>query len=234
VSNIPRAFAVQSIVAELAHELGKDQKDFLLEMIGSPRIVDLKASGMPEDLWNYGEPYEEFPNDTGRLRNVVELAAAKAGWGKTLPEGEGLGIAVHRSFVSYVAAVVRARVDKDGTVRVPEVHVAIDCGFVANPERVRSQIQGACVFGMTAAMYSGITFENGAVQESNFHDYQMVRADNFPEVVHTHIVPHGFETHATGVGEPGVPPFLPALTNAVFNATGKRVRDLPIGDQLKA
>ena len=234
VSNIPRAFAVQSIVAELAHELGKDQKDFLLEMIGSPRIVDLKASGMPEDLWNYGEPYEEFPNDTGRLRNVVELAAAKAGWGKTLPEGEGLGIAVHRSLVSYVAAVVRARVDKDGTVRVPEVHVAIDCGFVANPERVRSQIQGACVFGMTAAMYSGITFENGAVQESNFHDYQMVRADNFPEVVHTHIVPHGFETHATGVGEPGVPPFLPALTNAVFNATGKRVRDLPIGDQLKA
>jgi isoquinoline 1-oxidoreductase beta subunit len=234
VSNIPRAFAVQSIVAELAHELGRDQKDFLLEMIGPPRVIDLKAAGMPEDLWNYGEPYAEFPNDTGRLRNVVELAAEKAGWGKTLPAGEGLGIAAHRSFVSYVAMVVHAKVGSDGTVRVPEVHVAVDCGFVANPERVRSQMQGACVFGMTTALLSGITFENGSVLESNFHDYDMVRSDNFPEVVHTHIVPHEFKTHATGIGEPGVPPFTPALTNAIFNASGKRIRDLPIGDQLKA
>jgi isoquinoline 1-oxidoreductase beta subunit len=232
VSNIPRAFAVQSITAELADELGRDQKDMLLEMIGEPRVLDLAASGMPEGFWNYGEPYEEFPNDTGRLRNVVELAAQKAGWGKSLPEGEALGIAVHRSFVSYVATVVHARVDSDGTVRVPETHVAIDCGFAANPERIRSQIQGACVFGMSAAMYGGITYENGRVVESNFHDYQMVRSDNFPEVVHTHIVPHSFETHSTGVGEPGVPPFIPALTNAIFNATGKRIRDLPIDDQL--
>lgn len=234
VSNIPRAFAAQSIIAELADELGKDQKDFLLEMIGSPRVVDLKAAGVAEDFWNYGEPYEEFPNDTARLRNVVELAAQNAGWGKSLPAGEALGIAAHRSFVTYVATVVHVKVDSDGTVRVPEAHVAIDCGFVANPERVRSQIQGACVFGMTAAMYSGITFEDGRVMESNFHDYEMVRADNFPEVVYTHIVPHPFEVHATGVGEPGVPPFLPALANAIFNATGKRIRDLPIGDQLRA
>ncbi len=233
VSNIPRAFAVQSLVAELADGLKIDQKEMLLRMIGSPRVVDLKASGMPE-LWNYGEPYDEFPNDTGRLRNVVDLVAEKGGWGRKMPAGEGLGIAVHRSFVSYVAALVHARVDKDGNVTVPEVHVALDCGFVVNPERVRSQIQGACVFGMTAAMHSGISFENGRVMESNFHDYQMVRSDNFPETVHTHIVPHKFETHATGVGEPGVPPFLPALTNAIFNATGKRIRNLPIGDQLKA
>jgi isoquinoline 1-oxidoreductase beta subunit len=196
--------------------------------------VDLKAAGVAEDFWNYGEPYEEFPNDTARLRNVVELAAQNAGWGKSLPAGEALGIAAHRSFVTYVATVVHVKVDSDGTVRVPEAHVAIDCGFVANPERVRSQIQGACVFGMTAAMYSGITFEDGRVMESNFHDYEMVRADNFPEVVYTHIVPHPFEVHATGVGEPGVPPFLPALANAIFNATGKRIRDLPIGDQLRA
>ncbi|HMB47591.1 MAG TPA: molybdopterin cofactor-binding domain-containing protein, partial [Afifellaceae bacterium] len=232
VSNIPRAFAVQSITAELASDLGRDQKEFLLEMIGEPRVLDLAQAGMTEDLWNYGEPYDEFPNDTARLRNVVELAAQKAGWGKTLPEGEALGIAVHRSFVTYVASVVHAKVESDGTVRVPEVHVAVDCGFAANPERIRSQMQGACVFGMSAAMYGAVTYEEGRVVESNFHDYRMVRSDNFPEVVHTHIVPHDFATHATGVGEPGVPPFIPALTNAIFNATGKRIRDLPIADQL--
>jgi isoquinoline 1-oxidoreductase subunit beta len=130
--------------------------------------------------------------------------------------------------------VVHVKVDEDGMVQVPETHAAIDCGFVANPERVRSQMQGACVFGMTAAMYSGITLENGAVVESNFHDYEMVRADAFPQVVHTHIVEHPFSVHATGVGEPGVPPFLPALTNAIFNATGKRIRNLPIRYQLQA
>ncbi|WP_340117250.1 molybdopterin cofactor-binding domain-containing protein [Pelagibius sp. 7325] len=234
VSNIPRAFAIQSITAELAHELGRDEKDFLLEMIGTPRKLDWQAAGLPQQFWNNGEPYEEFPIDTGRLRNVVELAAAKAGWGKSLPPGEGLGIAVHRSFVSYIAMVVHAKVGSDGSVTVPEVHAAIDCGFVANPERVRSQMQGACVFGMTAALYSRITLENGAVVESNFHDYDMARASAFPEVVHTHIVEHPFAVHATGVGEPGVPPFLPALTNAIFNASGKRIRNLPVGDQLRA
>jgi isoquinoline 1-oxidoreductase beta subunit len=228
VSNVPRAFAVQSFAAELAHELGRDQKDFLLELIGPARIIDPKASGFPEDFWDYGEPYDEFPIDTGRLRNVVELAAEKAGWGKQLPEREGLGIAVHRSFVTYVASVVRVKVDDDGTVRVPEVHTAIDCGFAANPERIRSQIEGAAVMGMTLALNSAITFENGAVQQSNYHDYDVARCNNFPELVVTHIVPHPFSVHASGVGEPGVPPFAPALCNAIFNATGKRIRDLPI------
>src|SRR3546814_20078340 len=95
-------------------------------------------------------------------------------------------------------------------------------------------MQGACVFGMTAALYSGITLENGAVVESNFHDYEMVRADAFPQVVHTHIVEHPFAVHATGVGEPGVPPFLPALTNAIFHAHGKRIRDLPTRTPLRS
>lgn len=231
VSNIPRAFAVQSATAEIAHALGKDQKDFLLEMIGPARVMDATASGLPGKFWNQYEPYDEFPFDTGRLANVVRLVADKAGWGKTLPSGEGLGIAVHRSFVSYIAMVVHAKLE-NGTVSVPEVHVAIDCGFAANPERIRSQVQGACVFGMSAAMYQGITFENGEVLESNFHDYGLTRASNFPGIVHTHIVPHPFEVHATGVGEPAVPPFIPALTNAIFNAGGKRIYNLPIGDQL--
>jgi isoquinoline 1-oxidoreductase beta subunit len=231
VSNIPRAFAVQSATAELAAELGKDQKDFLIEMIGTDRTLEAKAAGLPGKFWNQYEPQEEFPFDTARLRAVAELAADKAGWGKSLPVGEGLGIAVHRSFVSYIAMVVHAKVE-NGTVKVPEVHVAIDCGFAANPERIRSQMQGACVFGMTTALHLGLTFEDGEVQQGNFNDYEMVRSDNFPEVVHTHIVPHPFSVHATGVGEPGVPPFIPALTNAIFNASGKRIRNLPIGDQL--
>jgi isoquinoline 1-oxidoreductase beta subunit len=228
VSNIPRAFAVQSFAAELANELGRDQKDFLLELIGPARIIDPKAAGFPEDFWDYGEPYSEFPIDTGRLRNVVELAAEKAGWGKQLPEREGLGIAAHRSFVTYVATVVRVKVDDDGTVRVPEVHTAIDCGFCANPERVRSQVEGGAVMGMTLALNSAITFENGRVVQSNYHDYDVVRCNNFPELVVTHIVPHPFSVHATGVGEPPLPPFAPALCNAIFNATGKRIRDLPV------
>jgi len=228
VSNVPRAFAVQSFAAELASELGRDQKDMLLELIGPARLIDPKAAGMPDDLWNYGEPYAEYPIDTGRLHNVVELAAKEAGWGKELPEREGLGIAVHRSFVTYVASVVHVKVEDDGTVRVPEVHTAIDCGFCANPERVRSQIEGAAVMGMTLAMNSAITYENGRVVQSNFHDYDVVRSPNFPELVATHIVEHPFSVHASGVGEPGVPPFAPAFANAIFNATGKRVRHLPI------
>jgi isoquinoline 1-oxidoreductase beta subunit len=234
VSNVPRAFAVQSFAAELANELGRDQKEFLLELIGPDRLIDPKAAGMPEDLWNYGEPYDQYPIDTARLRGVVELAAERAGWGKELPAGEGLGIAVHRSFVTYVASVVHVRVEEDGTVRVPEVHTAIDCGFAANPERIRSQIEGAAVMGMTLALHSGVTFEDGRAQQSNFHDYDVVRIDNFPQVVYTHIVEHPFSVHAAGVGEPGVPPFAPALYNAIFNATGKRIRELPLGDQLKA
>jgi isoquinoline 1-oxidoreductase beta subunit len=234
VSNVPRAFAVQSFAAELANELGRDQKDFLLELIGEPRVIAPDVSGFPDDFWNYGEPYAEFPIDTGRLRGVIELAAQEAGWGKQLPKGEALGIAAHRSFVSYIASVVHVKVEDDGTVRVPEVHTAVDCGFAANPERIRSQIEGAAVMGMTLSMYSAITFENGRVQQSNFHDYETARIDSSPLVVYTHIVEHPFEVHATGVGEPGVPPFAPALYNAIFNATGKRIRALPLGDQLNA
>ena len=106
--------------------------------------------------------------------------------------------------------------------------MAIDCGFCANPERVESQMQGAAVMGMTAALHSGITFENGAVQQSNFYDYDVVRSQNYPTVV-THIVPHPFEVHATGVGEPGVPPVAPAIANGLFAATGERRRALPMG-----
>jgi isoquinoline 1-oxidoreductase beta subunit len=227
VSNLPRAFAIQSFVGELAHELGRDQKTMLLELIGPARRIDLAKAGIVGELWNYGEPYEEFPIDTGKLRNVIELAATNANWGRQLPKGEGLGIAAHRSFVSYVASVVHVKVADDGSISVPEVYTAIDCGFCINPERVRAQMEGAAVMGMTMALYSGLDYVNGRVKQSNFHDYQMARMDRYPENVHTAIVEHPFSVHATGVGEPGVPPFAPALANAIFAATGKRMRDIP-------
>jgi isoquinoline 1-oxidoreductase beta subunit len=229
VHNVPRAFAVQSFVAELAEDLGRDHRELLLELIGAPRQLDGSTMGLPDGFWNYGESGAEYPLDTGRLANVLNLAADAAGYGQDLPAGEGIGLAVHRSFVTYVAAAARVQVDADGTVRVPQVDIAIDCGFPANPERIRSQLEGAAVMGMTLALHSAITFEDGAVVQSNFHDYEMVRSDNFPQKVKDHIVEHPFSVHASGDGEPGVPPIAPAIANGIFRATGKRLRDLPFG-----
>ena len=231
VNNIPHAFAAQSMIAELAAELKKDPKDFLLEMIGPARIVDPRKT-VTSELWNYGDPWETYPIDTGRLRKVVELAAEKAGWGKKLPKGHALGIAAHRSFLSYVATVVEVAVDEKGNVSVPRVDTAFDAGFVVNPERVRAQVEGAAVMGLTIAKYTNVTFKDGRVDQNNFNDYPVLRIGEGAMNVHTHIMPHGIETPSSGVGEPGVPPFAPAFMNAIFAATGKRIRNLPLGEQL--
>ncbi|HRN89311.1 molybdopterin cofactor-binding domain-containing protein [Hyphomicrobium sp.] len=232
VSNIPRAFAVQSAVAEAAHALGRDHREFLLELIGSDRILDLKALGYPEDFWHYGDPYESFPVDTARLKHVINVATEKAGWGKELPKGQGLGLAAHLSWHNYVATVVRVEVKEDGTITVPHAVTAMDCGFYVNPERIRSQVEGAAVMGMSHALYSGITFKNGAVEQSNFYDFEIARMSNFPQVVDVHLVEPQPGRNAAGVGEPGLPPFAPALANAVFAATGKRLRTMPMGEKV--
>jgi isoquinoline 1-oxidoreductase subunit beta len=231
VNNIPHAWAVQSFIAEIAHELGRDPKDMLLEIIGPARIVEAPLHATTT-WWDYGEPYDTYPVDAGRLRRVAELAAEKAGWGRKLPKGHGLGIAAHRNFVSYVATVVEVAVDDKGNYTVPRVDTAIDCGFVANPERIRSQIEGAAVMGLSLAKYGEITLKNGRVEQSNFNDYPVVRIDESPPLTNTHIVENGIEVPSSGVGEPGVPPFTPALCNAIFAATGKRIRRLPIGSQI--
>ena len=230
VSNIPRAFAVQSMVAEIAHATNRDQKDMLLELIGAPRIVDLFSV---KDPWNYGEPYSSYPIDTARLRKVVELVAQKGEWGRPMPKGHGLGIAVHRSFVSYIATIVEVAVDEKGKIAVPRVDTAIDCGTFVNPERIQSQLEGAAIMGLSLAKYGEVTFKDGKVQQKNLDDFPLIRIDESPRLTNVYIVPPGPDTPPSGVGEPGVPPFAPALINAIFAATGKRIRALPIGKQLE-
>ncbi len=232
VSNIPHGFAVQTMVAEIAAATNRDPKAMLLELLGPPRIVDPRKSADVKDFWNYGDPFEVYPIDTGRLRGVVELAASKAEWGKPLPARHGLGIAVHRSFLSYIATVVEVAVDDKGKLSVPRVWTAIDAGFVANPERVHSQMEGAAVMGYALARYGEITFKNGRAQQGNFDSYKVTRVDESPAQTEVYIVPNGIDVPSSGVGEPGIPPFVPALCNAIFAATGKRIRRLPIGNQL--
>jgi isoquinoline 1-oxidoreductase subunit beta len=229
VSNVPHGFAIQSFVAELAAAAGKDQKAFLLDLIGSPRIVDL---GNVKNFWDYGENPEVYPIDTGRLRNVVELVTEKAGWGRQVPKGHGLGLAAHRSFVSYVAAVIEAVVDEKGKVTIPRVDIAVDCGPTVNPDRVRSQFEGAVIMGLGVGLMNEISFKNGRVEQSNLDDYLVLRISDAPRETHVYIVPHGYDMHLGGVGEPGVPPVAPALMNAIFAASGKRIRSLPLGGQL--
>jgi isoquinoline 1-oxidoreductase beta subunit len=181
--------------------------------------------------WNNGEPIESYPIDTGRLRHVIEVAAERSGWGRQMPKGRGLGIAAHRSFVTYVATAVEVAVDEKGNLFIPRIDTAIDCGYAVNPERIRSQIEGSAMMGLTLAKCE-ITYKNGRVEQSNFHDFQLARIEESPTETRVHIVEHGIDVPASGVGEPGVPPLAPALCNAIFAATGKRIRRLPIGNQL--
>lgn len=224
VANIYHAFAVCSFADECAHAAGRDPKDYLLELIGAPRIVDLKAQGV--DYPNMG-PIEQYPVDTARLRKVVELAAEQSGWGKrAIPKGHGMGIAAHRSFLSYIATVVEVAVGPDGKISIPRVDTAVDAGMIVSPDRVRSQFEGAAVFGASLALMGEITATAGKIDQSNFHDYPVARINEAPLETRVHIVES--DAPPAGVGEPGVPPFAPALCNAIFAATGKRIRELPI------
>ncbi|MGH9356765.1 MAG: molybdopterin cofactor-binding domain-containing protein, partial [Terriglobia bacterium] len=223
VANIYHGLAVQCFADELAHTAGRDSLDYLLDLIGPPRILNLAGTHYA----NYGASYEKYPVDTGRLRRVTEMVAARSGWGKRkLGKGSGLGIAAHRSFVSYVATVVEVEVSDSGQIKIPRVETVVDAGTIANPEMVRAQLEGAAVFGTSIARSCEITATNGAIDQSNFNDFPVARIDEAPYQTNVHLI----ESTAPpgGVGEAGVAPFVAAFFNGIFAATGTRIRELPL------
>ncbi|WP_407278806.1 xanthine dehydrogenase family protein molybdopterin-binding subunit [Aromatoleum evansii] len=207
VGSTHTAFAAEVFLDELATAAGADPVAYRLDLLGA------------------------HPRHAG----VLKLAADKAGWSKPLAPAKtgkrGRGVAVHESFNSYVAQVVEVTVADDGSFKVDRVVCAVDCGIAVNPDVIRAQMEGGIGFGLSAALSGAITLKDGVVEQSNFHDYPVLRIDQMP-AVEVHIVPSAAKP--TGVGEPGVPPIAPALVNALYAATGKRIRTLPIGEQLKA
>ena len=205
VENFAQAYGVQSFIDEVAAALKRDPLDLRLE------------------LYSKNE----------RALGVIKLAAEKSDWGTELPAGEGRGIAYHATFgVTHVAYVAEVAVGTDGNVRVKRVVCAVDCGQVVNPDNVAAQMEGGIVFGLTAALKAESVFKDGRMQESNFHDYPILRMDEMP-LVEVYIIEN--DKSSSGIGEMGVPPIAPAIANAVFAATGKRIRKIPIrAEDLKA
>jgi isoquinoline 1-oxidoreductase beta subunit len=197
VGHSQNIFFIEGFIDELAVAAGKDPYEFRRGLLGK-------------------QP---------RYRAVLEAAADKAGWGRPLPAGVHRGIAVAQSFGSYVAEVAEVSVASDGTPRVHRVVAAVDCGMTVNPQIIRRQIEGAIVYGLTAALYGKITFKEGRVEQGNFDDYPLLRIGEMPKV-EVHILPS--TEKPGGIGEPGTPPIAPAVVNAIFAATGKRLRSLPI------
>jgi isoquinoline 1-oxidoreductase beta subunit len=208
-------FVIQGFTDELAYAAGKDPVAFRREMLGAPRLL--------------GEPGKGDSFDTGRMRGVLDLAAEMSGWGRKVPKGTGLGVACHFSHLGYVAVVIQATV-KDGAIKVDKAWAAVDCGRqIVNPAGAEQQVQGSVLDAIGSALYQGVTFENGAAVNSNFGDFPLLRIADAPPVEVRFKLS---DNNPTGLGEPAYPPTPAALVNALFAATGKRIRSLPIADQL--
>lgn len=206
------AFVMQSFIDELAHAAGRDPVGFRLELLGEDRVV-------PPGKGERGAPY-----DTGRMKGVIRLAAEKAGWTQPLPRGEGRGVAFHFSHSGYVAMVAHVAVSKDGTLKVRQVTAAVDVGPIINLSGAENQIQGSIIDGISMSWLQELTFDRGRVVQSNFNDYPLLRSSETPAMSVSFI--QG-KHPPTGLGEPGYPVVPPAICNAIFAATGKRIRQLP-------
>lgn len=243
VANIYHAFAICSFADEMARAAGQDPKDYLLDLIGPGDILDLQREHVKR-AYNNEFPIDKvevpfsgskvfqvvpgYPPDTRRLRKVVEEVARLADWDAkkgTLPKGRGLGIAAHRSFLSYVALVLDVSLSEDNELTVDEAFCAIDCGLAVNLDRVRAQIEGGINYGLSMALLGEITVKDGAVEQHNFHDYPVLRIHQVPKKVSIAIVETDFDP--TGVGEPPTPVVAPALANAIVAAGGPRIREIP-------
>lgn len=232
VANLQHVLPVGCFVDEIARHAKRDPLELWRELIGPPRRFDPR----PESGFyvNYRESLERYPIDTGRLRRVLDVVAGASGWRSRTSHGQGFGVAVHRSFGSYVAVVVQVKVEAAGELRIPRVDIGIDCGLAVNPDRIRAQLEGSVIMGLTQALHGEILFDGGRVRQSNFHDYPLLRISESPREIRTHLVGATDNHPPGGVGEPGMPAVAPALLNAIHAATGQRIRRLPVGDQLMA
>ena len=229
VYNIFQAFSVGSFVDELAHARELDPRDMWLELLGPARQASLAELGVRE-LKNYGQPLEKHPVDVGRLRHVIERVTELSPWKDR--KNRALGLAAHRSFLSYTAVVASVSKKPSGKLAVDEVWLCFDAGTVVNTDRVRAQLEGSVIFGMSLALFGGITMKQGAIEQSNFQGgARLVRIGDAPRRVHIELV--ASDARPGGVGEPGVPPVAPAIANAVFALTGKRVRELPLSRSIE-
>lgn len=224
VSNIHHAFAISCMLDEIAEAKKTDPVDFILSILAENKDLDF-ADEIKSDFGNYGEPIEKFPWNTKRLRGVIEKVALEADWKKMVSEGKAVGFAVHKSFLTYVACIVEVTKGSNGQIIIPNVHYAVDCGIGVNTDRIKSQFEGGAQFATSLAMTSAITLEKGKVQQNNFDSYQIIRMPQSPKKIHVHIV-ESMEK-PTGVGEPPVPPYIPALCNAMYKLTGERIYQLP-------
>jgi isoquinoline 1-oxidoreductase beta subunit len=226
VYNIFHSFASNCFIDEIAHARGADARDVMLEVFGPARSIATPDELGVKELRNYGGSLAEYPVDVGRLRGVVERVTELSGWSQRKRNGRALGLAAHRSFHSYVAVVASVIKTASGKLAVDEAWVTIDAGKVINPDRVRAQMEGSVIFGMSLAFHGAITMRGGATVQSNFRDFRLVRMGDAPRAIHVDIKPS--DELCGGAGEPGVPPVAPAIANAVFALTGQRVRELPL------
>lgn len=225
VRNIPQAFAVGSMLDEIAEARKMDPIANSLDLLGTDRSITFNSEIPKGSYPNYNEDIAKYPWETGRMKKVIERVARDANWGKKFPKGSAMGFAAHKSFLTYTACIVEVKIEGSQII-IPNVYYALDCGTPVNLDRIRSQFEGGAQFSTSIALKSEITVKNGQVEQNNFDTYKIIRMPESPKQIHVSIIES--QDKPTGVGEPPVPAYTPALCNAIYAATGKRIYKLPV------